>query len=262
MRLHYKIKPKELLKDTWDVFCKSMHPTFSSYLVFFDINNLKGVNDVYGHIQGDFVIKRISQRVLTSLRNEDAMVRFGGDEFIILIPNITKEFLKTYLEKIQSSVADDNYLLRRYGGMHIAIGAVPVKADSSLLKIIENADVLMYQAKANVPSYTCVQDVDKDFVAEDRRDGNIYADRKRMFFSWVVNTLKHENPKIVYKLLLQVARTVFTLNDYKMLMSCTPNSTLTSVMDAYNSEVRKILRKERPEEVRILVKGQKYDQES
>ncbi len=75
-------------------------------LVMFDLDHFKDVNDTYGHLTGDAVLKQVAQRIQTIIRRDDIFARYGGEEFAVLTPEVAKEGAMTLAEKIRISVQE------------------------------------------------------------------------------------------------------------------------------------------------------------
>ncbi|HLR35422.1 MAG TPA: GGDEF domain-containing protein [Tissierellales bacterium] len=73
-------------------------------LIFIDIDNLKGINDNYGHVKGDKVIKIVGESIKDSMRKEDIAIRYGGDEFIILTFNQNKKIANSIIQTIKKEI--------------------------------------------------------------------------------------------------------------------------------------------------------------
>ena len=116
-------------------------------VIFLDLDNLKNVNDNYGHDAGDFFIKKFVECVKKVLRNSDIFSRIGGDEFLIVLPNCVAKDAKIIAEKIKYEISVDFEALKydmdfSYG---IAESNIENRADED--KIIKMADNRMYQHK-------------------------------------------------------------------------------------------------------------------
>ena len=75
-------------------------------LVMFDLDHFKDINDTYGHLTGDAVLKQIAQRIQTIIRRDDIFARCGGEEFSVLTPEVAKEGAMTLAEKIRVCVQE------------------------------------------------------------------------------------------------------------------------------------------------------------
>lgn len=118
-------------------------------LIFFDLDNFKDINDCHGHLAGDAALKQIGDILLTSKRKEDIACRFGGDEFVILLPETNKFMGAMVGRKLLSQI---NNLVVLYEGLEIPIacsgGLASYPLDSQNVRnLINCADQAMYQAK-------------------------------------------------------------------------------------------------------------------
>ena len=117
-------------------------------LMVIDIDHFKQVNDVYGHLMGDQVIQFVAEKLKENIRTSDLLVRYGGDEFIVLIENIGMERALKIAEKIRSEIYEaksvDNVRcpdLKVSISIGVAIGA------TSWMALLEKADRALFQAK-------------------------------------------------------------------------------------------------------------------
>lgn len=113
-------------------------------LAIFDIDNFKNINDTYGHIYGDNVLKVIAQNVASKIRKEDIIIRFGGEEFIIIFVNCTSDQAKKRLDKIRESTFNIEF----DNNVHVSFSAgIKEWENTSISQIIDEADQLLYKAK-------------------------------------------------------------------------------------------------------------------
>lgn len=119
-------------------------------VIFMDIDHFKTINDKYGHPTGDKVLLMVSRTVANLLRHFDTFVRWGGDEFLICLPNInTKEGLQTVAERIKNFVHSSFVPINGKNlSVSVSLGATLISAEDSMESIIERADKLMYESKA------------------------------------------------------------------------------------------------------------------
>ena len=114
-------------------------------LIMFDLDNFKLVNDTYGHKQGDSVLKEVSSSILNIIREEDIAGRYGGEEFIIILPNTDHKAAYKVAEKIRKSVKNINWNI---DGFQISLsGGVYSLKDETVNEFIEKTDRLLYKAK-------------------------------------------------------------------------------------------------------------------
>ena len=87
---------------SWD---SQPEPTFRMAILFIDLDNFKQVNDTWGHVMGDRVLQVVAQRLASCIRPNDLLVRFGGDEFIVLVENVRRRrHLERLARRIRHSV--------------------------------------------------------------------------------------------------------------------------------------------------------------
>ena len=119
-------------------------------LMVIDIDHFKQVNDVYGHLMGDQVIQFVAEKLKENIRTSDLLVRYGGDEFIVLIENVGMERALKIAEKIRSEIYEakpvDNVRCPDLKvSISISIG-VAIGA-TSWMALLEKADRALFQAK-------------------------------------------------------------------------------------------------------------------
>ena len=114
-------------------------------LIIIDIDNLKEINDNFGHLAGDEVIKIVGQSIKRNIRKEDLGVRYGGDEFLILLFNQDKRAAKKVIERIRKEISE----LAAGQGMNIQISAGAAYYDClrNMGDIIKMADRDLYKEK-------------------------------------------------------------------------------------------------------------------
>lgn len=117
-------------------------------LMLADIDHFKCVNDTYGHLVGDVALEIIAECMTKNLRPNDLLVRYGGEEFVILLPGSDLEEAKLIAERLRSAVADcavrsDDFIIR----VTVSIGIAPVNGESRLQTLLDAADQALYRAK-------------------------------------------------------------------------------------------------------------------
>ena len=112
-----------------------------------DVDHFKEINDAYGHPVGDVALKKIVGAILSCIRSTDMLIRYGGDEFLVIFPQIQKDAFTLkmrYIQDVVSRLAVDGYPDIR---LSVSIGGV--HRVEPLTEAIRQADQLMYRDKAN-----------------------------------------------------------------------------------------------------------------
>ncbi|MFH1378407.1 MAG: GGDEF domain-containing protein [Planctomycetota bacterium] len=117
-------------------------------MLMIDVDNFKEINDKLGHYAGDLVLKEVATAISRSLRKSDVIARFGGDEFIVFIPNVDKYSISILSNKIlkRASIVS----LKDFS-VSVSIGGVEIQINQSSLidiyKLMHTADIALLQAK-------------------------------------------------------------------------------------------------------------------
>lgn len=113
-----------------------------------DLDHFKSVNDIYGHIVGDEILKGFVQLIRNCIRKYDVVGRFGGEEFIVILPKTTKETGFMVMERIRSTL-EESGIKTSAGLINIttSIGLSCLCESRNVDQLIHDADVALYQAK-------------------------------------------------------------------------------------------------------------------
>ncbi|TDO95519.1 sensor domain-containing diguanylate cyclase [Marinomonas balearica] len=127
-------------------------------LVIADIDHFKNVNDEYGHTIGDEVLKDVAKALGGSSRRGDFVGRFGGEEFVILLPNTSKEGAYKYSEKIREAIAKRKVKTDQGDiSITISLGICELSDDEKDVSAwLSRADDALYKAKSEGRNRTCV----------------------------------------------------------------------------------------------------------
>ncbi len=120
-------------------------------LMFLDLDNFKPVNDQMGHAAGDLLLKEVAKRLQNCVRESDTVSRVGGDEFVVLLPNITQPSDALQVaEKIRDAISQAFNLLEQdiYISTSIGIALYPEHGETEKY-LIKHADIAMYYAKGS-----------------------------------------------------------------------------------------------------------------
>ena len=125
-------------------------------LMFLDLDRFKNVNDTLGHSVGDQLLMAVSQRLKTTLREEDTLSRLGGDEFILLLPDATEEGAREVAVKLIEAAAQP-YQIDQYELINtISIGIAIYPQDGADFETLsKNADAAMYRVKRAARNDLC-----------------------------------------------------------------------------------------------------------
>ena len=119
-------------------------------LVACDIDYFKAVNDKFGHPMGDIALRRFTEIVETSLRDGDTMIRMGGEEFLILLPNSKLMEASTLAERLCEQVRSSEIQLEKASiNLTASFGVAEIGKDETIFEGIRYADEALYRAKAS-----------------------------------------------------------------------------------------------------------------
>lgn len=118
-------------------------------MVVIDANNLKKVNDTYGHSAGDTLLKNISQLILQNFRKNDVLARLGGDEFVLMLPVTQAKDCRMVLKRFRANIKKFN-AGRGSLQVDVAIGSATTQGDEDLNAVLERADQAMYAEKSKM----------------------------------------------------------------------------------------------------------------
>ncbi|WP_373000946.1 diguanylate cyclase [Sulfurimonas sp.] len=119
--------------------------TFS--LVFLDIDHFKSINDKYGHLEGDNTLRDMARLIEKNLRSTDTLARWGGEEFVIIMPLTPMELAREVTEKFRKIIEQEQFYV--VGSVTCSFGISEFKKGDNAQSIILRADQAMYKAKAN-----------------------------------------------------------------------------------------------------------------
>ena len=132
-------------------FSRAMRYNSALTCMMIDIDRFKAVNDTFGHRAGDMALKETAKLIQNSLRDVDTAARWGGEEFMILIPETTKEQAQQPAQRILSAIANHTFPDIRDAKLTVSIGlaGLPDPALDTAEKLIHASDIALYEAKKN-----------------------------------------------------------------------------------------------------------------
>mgnify|MGYP000927968057 CR=1 FL=1 len=133
---------------------KASRFAFPISCILFDIDHFKNINDKYGHDEGDRVLKKITETILSALRETDFFARWGGEEFVIILSHCGQEETRILAERARSTV-EQAFIKYKYP-LTISLGLSTYKTGETLEELIARADSAMYQAKNEGRNRVCV----------------------------------------------------------------------------------------------------------
>ncbi|MEJ5257083.1 MAG: sensor domain-containing diguanylate cyclase [Fervidobacterium sp.] len=122
---------KELSKSK-----RTQHPTS---VIFLDVNDFKRINDVYGHIYGDNVLKMLVETINKTIRSMDIVARYGGDEFVIVLPETDAQNAESVMKRITENLKEHN--------IFVSYGIINISGYNRIEDIYKDVDEKMYEMK-------------------------------------------------------------------------------------------------------------------
>lgn len=113
-------------------------------VIFLDIDNFKSYNDTFGHVAGDVVLQKTADIIKNSIRTVDIVGRYGGEEFVIILPGTKEEGAVAVAERIRKSIEMYPFPHRK---VTASLGIALAKNSDSVDSLLERADQSLYQAK-------------------------------------------------------------------------------------------------------------------
>ena len=175
---------RTLLKDRLDqAIPLAMRTATHIGVMFIDLDSFKNVNDTMGHEGGDDLLRQVAHNFSSSVRQYDTVARFGGDEFLIIIPQLSRlEDLRKVADKIMATftkpiiIKEQEFFVTASAG----IAVFPVDGDSSET-LIKNADLAMYTSKKEGKNrYTlCSPDMKEDVLERIELTNSLYRAQER-----------------------------------------------------------------------------------
>jgi diguanylate cyclase (GGDEF)-like protein len=136
---------EEMLEREFARYLRS-HEQFSVLMI--DLDHFKNINDTYGHLIGDEVLKQLSERLAAMLRLEDALGRFGGEEFLVLAPRCGLKDAAVLAERLRENIAKQPGVRDITVTVSIGVSSTEL-APRDTSALVHEADKALYRAKHN-----------------------------------------------------------------------------------------------------------------
>lgn len=141
-------------------------------VVMIDLDNFKLVNDSFGHAEGDRVLRTMAEAIHASVRKEELICRFGGDEFCVILVNTSIQNAAKFAEKLRALIAENPKLVYRTASgvdtirvtASIGVASVTGIGVTDGGKLLKAADRALYRAKRAGRNQVCVFDADRDVI--------------------------------------------------------------------------------------------------
>ena len=149
---HSRAENMELFMDPLtNTYARRYFESYRSHLegmehvAIIDVDSFKQVNDVYGHQTGDTVLRDIAAAIHSCIRSTDTLIRYGGDEFLLLFPKMDEHIFARKQNEIQEAVR--RIVIPEYPELHLSVSIGGVSGVHPLAEAIRQADYLMYENK-------------------------------------------------------------------------------------------------------------------
>ena len=149
-QLYNRFKLDAVLKDAFEK-AQMNHTTFA--IVILDVDNFKHVNDTYGHLKGDEVLKEIAEIIKRCIRIKDTVGRWGGEEFMVIMPDANVDEGVRYAEKMRLEISKT--VFQGVGKLTASFGVAAYEESVNEAELISRADNAMYKAKDSGKNRVC-----------------------------------------------------------------------------------------------------------
>ncbi|BDF96159.1 MULTISPECIES: GGDEF domain-containing protein [Pseudoalteromonas] len=146
---------------------KSVFTNTNLCLVMADIDFFKHFNDTYGHDKGDAILVRVANVINQHIAEQDIAVRWGGEEFLIVLTNTNEQNAFTRIERMRDNIAALN-CAEQGGNLNITMsfGLIQWQSNASLEEMLQQADAALYKSKENGRNQTTIATTETDYTAE------------------------------------------------------------------------------------------------
>lgn len=148
----------------------------TNWLAMLDIDHFKSINDTFGHLYGDEVLLLLSRLMKKSFRNADLLFRYGGEEFIVVLPSLEVRDVWITLERFRHTV--ETFPFPQVGKVTVSIGFVDMGSQYVPATVVGHADQALYYAKRNGRNQICSYD---DLIAAGKLGGGMTSHDVEIF---------------------------------------------------------------------------------
>ena len=125
-------------------------------VLMLDVDHFKRVNDQYGHQIGDRALQFIADTLRKTSRQSDILVRYGGEEFLLFLPNVAEGDAVTFAERYRTTLAEKSMSLSKDQQLHLTVSiGISCYMQQSLTELIHEADIALYEAKSRDRNNVC-----------------------------------------------------------------------------------------------------------
>ncbi|SDH62801.1 GGDEF domain-containing protein [Pseudomonas panipatensis] len=127
-------------------------------MLMLDVDHFKEYNDRHGHLAGDYALCLVAHTLRNQLRPKDSMARFGGEEFVILLPEVSSDEARQIGERLRLSLAQIDSFYSPLGvlpGVTVSLGLAQMASQESLPNLLQRADSALYKAKQRGRNRLC-----------------------------------------------------------------------------------------------------------
>ncbi len=118
-------------------------------VLILDLDHFKSINDTYGHEGGDVVLRQLSHLLQSYCPEQGVVGRYGGEEFVLLLPDVPLRQAERLGERIRSACADQHFVYKEHPVFHVtlSLGAASSDQASTVFETVQKADLALYEAK-------------------------------------------------------------------------------------------------------------------
>jgi diguanylate cyclase (GGDEF)-like protein len=127
-------------------------------MLMLDVDHFKDYNDRHGHLAGDYALCLVAHTLRSQLRPKDSMARFGGEEFVILLPEVSLDEARAIGERLRMSLEQIDSFYSPLGalpGVTVSLGVAEMHLQESLQGLLRRADEALYRAKQHGRNRLC-----------------------------------------------------------------------------------------------------------